>query len=38
VVIDNIEGLDPAIADQLFERFYRGDSSRTAAAQEAASG
>jgi signal transduction histidine kinase len=30
VVADNGEGFDPAIADQLFERFYRGDSSRTA--------
>ena len=30
VVTDNGEGFDPAIADQLFERFYRGDSSRTA--------
>jgi signal transduction histidine kinase len=30
VVNDNGEGFDPAIADQLFERFYRGDSSRTA--------
>ena len=29
VVTDNGEGFDPAIADQLFERFYRGDSSRT---------
>ena len=29
-VTDNGEGFDPAIADQLFERFYRGDSSRTA--------
>ena len=28
VVIDNGEGFDPATADQLFERFYRGDSSR----------
>ena len=30
VVTDNGEGFDPAMADQLFERFYRGDSSRTA--------
>jgi two-component system sensor histidine kinase BaeS len=30
VVTDNGEGFDPAIADQLFERFYRGDTSRTA--------
>jgi two-component system, OmpR family, sensor histidine kinase BaeS len=30
VVADNGEGFDPAIADQLFERFYRGDSSRAA--------
>ena len=30
VVTDNGEGFDPAIADQLFERFYRGDSSRNA--------
>jgi two-component system, OmpR family, sensor histidine kinase BaeS len=30
VVTDNGEGFDPAIADQLFDRFYRGDSSRTA--------
>ena len=30
VVTDNGEGFDPARADQLFERFYRGDSSRTA--------
>jgi two-component system sensor histidine kinase BaeS len=29
-VTDNGEGFDPAMADQLFERFYRGDSSRTA--------
>ena len=29
-VSDNGEGFDPATADQLFERFYRGDSSRTA--------
>ncbi|HZX98267.1 MAG TPA: HAMP domain-containing sensor histidine kinase [Dermatophilaceae bacterium] len=28
-VTDNGEGFDPAMADQLFERFYRGDSSRT---------
>ncbi len=30
VVTDNGGGFDPAKADQLFERFYRGDSSRTA--------
>ena len=30
VVTDNGEGFDPAIVHQLFERFYRGDSSRTA--------
>lgn len=30
VVTDNGEGFDPATADQLFERFYRGDSSRRA--------
>ncbi len=30
VVTDDGEGFDPATADQLFERFYRGDSSRTA--------
>jgi two-component system OmpR family sensor kinase len=30
VVTDNGEGFDPAMADQLFERFYRGDTSRTA--------
>jgi len=30
VVTDNGGGFDPAIADQLFERFYRGSSSRTA--------
>jgi len=30
VVTDNGDGFDPAIADQLFERFYRGDTSRTA--------
>src|ERR1019366_5889353 len=30
VVTDTGEGFDPAIAAQLFERFYRGDSSRTA--------
>jgi two-component system sensor histidine kinase BaeS len=30
VVSDNGEGFDPAIADQLFERFYRASSSRTA--------
>ena len=30
MVTDNGEGFDPATADQLFERFYRGDSSRTA--------
>ncbi len=30
LVTDNGEGFDPATADQLFERFYRGDSSRTA--------
>jgi signal transduction histidine kinase len=30
VVTDNGEGFDPATADQLFERFYRGSSSRTA--------
>ena len=30
VVSDTGEGFDPAIAPQLFERFYRGDSSRTA--------
>ena len=30
VVTDNGEGFDPATAAQLFERFYRGDSSRTA--------
>jgi two-component system, OmpR family, sensor histidine kinase BaeS len=29
-VTDNGEGFDPAMADQLFERFYRGDASRTA--------
>ena len=30
VVTDTGEGFDPDIATQLFERFYRGDSSRTA--------
>jgi signal transduction histidine kinase len=30
VVADNGEGFDPATADQLFERFYQGGSSRTA--------
>jgi two-component system, OmpR family, sensor histidine kinase BaeS len=30
VVADNGEGFDPAKADQLFERFFRGDSSRNA--------
>jgi len=30
VVTDTGEGFDPAQAAQLFERFYRGDSSRTA--------
>ena len=30
VVSDTGEGFDPAIAARLFERFYRGDSSRTA--------
>ena len=30
VVSDTGEGFDPAVAAQLFERFYRGDSSRTA--------
>jgi two-component system sensor histidine kinase BaeS len=30
VVSDTGEGFDPATADRLFERFYRGDSSRTA--------
>jgi two-component system, OmpR family, sensor histidine kinase BaeS len=30
MVTDNGEGFDPAMVDQLFERFYRGDSSRTA--------
>ncbi|MEP7369860.1 MAG: HAMP domain-containing sensor histidine kinase, partial [Dermatophilaceae bacterium] len=30
VVSDNGEGFDPAVATRLFERFYRGDSSRTA--------
>ncbi len=30
VVTDNGEGFDPATATRLFERFYRGDSSRTA--------
>jgi two-component system, OmpR family, sensor histidine kinase BaeS len=30
VVADTGEGFDPAVAPQLFERFYRGDSSRTA--------
>jgi two-component system, OmpR family, sensor histidine kinase BaeS len=30
VVADNGEGFDPATVDQLFERFYRGDTSRTA--------
>ena len=30
VVSDTGEGFDPAVAPQLFERFYRGDSSRTA--------
>ena len=29
VVTDNGEGFEPATADQLFERFYRGDTSRT---------
>jgi len=29
VVADTGEGFDPALASQLFERFYRGDSSRT---------
>jgi two-component system, OmpR family, sensor histidine kinase BaeS len=29
-VSDTGEGFDPAIANRLFERFYRGDSSRTA--------
>jgi two-component system sensor histidine kinase BaeS len=29
-VSDNGDGFDPAIAPRLFERFYRGDSSRTA--------
>jgi len=29
-VTDTGEGFDPVLADQLFERFYRGDSSRTA--------
>ena len=27
---DTGEGFDPAVANRLFERFYRGDSSRTA--------
>src|SRR5664279_264268 len=30
VVTDNGEGFAPAMADQLFERFYRGGSCRTA--------
>ncbi|MHB8275435.1 MAG: sensor histidine kinase [Dermatophilaceae bacterium] len=30
VVTDTGEGFDPDLATQLFERFYRGDSSRTA--------
>jgi len=30
VVTDTGEGFDPALAAQLFERFYRGDTSRTA--------
>jgi len=30
LVTDTGDGFDPAIASQLFERFYRGDSSRTA--------
>jgi two-component system, OmpR family, sensor histidine kinase BaeS len=30
VVSDTGDGFDPATADRLFERFYRGDSSRTA--------
>jgi len=30
VVTDSGEGFDPDLAAQLFERFYRGDSSRTA--------
>ena len=30
VVSDTGEGFDPAIANRLFERFYRGDTSRTA--------
>jgi Signal transduction histidine kinase len=30
VVSDTGEGFDPAVATRLFERFYRGDSSRTA--------
>jgi len=30
VVTDTGEGFDPALAAELFERFYRGDSSRTA--------
>ena len=30
VVTDPGEGFDPALAAELFERFYRGDSSRTA--------
>jgi len=30
LVTDTGEGFDPATAPQLFERFYRGDSSRTA--------
>jgi two-component system, OmpR family, sensor histidine kinase BaeS len=30
VVTDNGDGFDPAVAEELFERFYRGDSSRTA--------
>jgi len=29
-VADTGEGFDPALASQLFERFYRGDNSRTA--------
>ena len=27
---DTGEGFDPSVANRLFERFYRGDSSRTA--------
>jgi two-component system, OmpR family, sensor histidine kinase BaeS len=30
LVSDNGEGFEPAVASRLFERFYRGDSSRTA--------